>query len=66
METAAQYRKYAEECERIARQSPLANRAALLDIAKAWTALADEIERGRKAADGADGGRKATTKSDGA
>ena len=65
METAEQYRKYAEECERIARQSPLANRAALLDIAKAWTALADEIERGRKVADGAGRGGKATTKSDG-
>jgi hypothetical protein len=66
METAAQYRKYAEECERIARQSPLANRAALLDIAKAWTALADELDRGRKVADGAVRDGTASTKSDGA
>jgi hypothetical protein len=45
MQSPAQYRKYAEECERIARDGPAKNRDALLEIAKAWRDCADEMEQ---------------------
>jgi hypothetical protein len=44
MQTPADYRRYADECERIARDAPQ-HRAALLDIAKAWRACAEEAQR---------------------
>jgi hypothetical protein len=49
MQTPAEYRKYAEECERIARESPPEHRAALRTIAKAWQVCAEEAERREKA-----------------
>jgi hypothetical protein len=45
MQSPAQYRRYAEECERIARDGAHEHRAILLDIAKAWRACAEEAER---------------------
>jgi hypothetical protein len=36
MQTPEEYRKYAEECERIARNGPLEHREILLKIANAW------------------------------
>jgi hypothetical protein len=45
MRSPAEYRNYAKECERIAKEGPEKNRQALLDIAKAWRQCADEAER---------------------
>ena len=45
MQSAAEYRRYAAECERIARDSAPSHRAVLLDIAKAWRDCAVEAER---------------------
>ena len=45
MQTAEDYRKYAEECERIARSVPPENRRILLNIARAWRERADEAEK---------------------
>ena len=45
MQSAAEYRRYAAECERIAREGGPDHRAILLDIAKAWLACAEEAER---------------------
>ncbi len=49
MQNPAQYRKYAEECERLAREGPPENKATLLDIATAWRKCAEEAERQEKA-----------------
>jgi len=49
MHSPEQYRKYAEECERMARDAKPEKQAILLHIAKAWRRCADEIERGQKA-----------------
>jgi hypothetical protein len=49
MQSPAEYRKYAEECERIAREGAAEHRPALLEIAKAWRACAEEAERMQKA-----------------
>jgi hypothetical protein len=48
MQSPAQYRKYAEECERIAREGAPENKATLLDIAMAWRKCAEEAERKEK------------------
>jgi hypothetical protein len=45
MQSPTEYRRYAEECERIARDGAHQHRAILLDIAKAWRACAEEAER---------------------
>jgi hypothetical protein len=45
MLTPDEFRKYAEECERIAREAPEKNRKALLEIAEAWRQCAVEAER---------------------
>jgi hypothetical protein len=44
MQTAGDYRKYAEECERIARGESPDNRRILLNIARAWRERADDVE----------------------
>ena len=44
MGDAEEYRKYAEECERLARTAPEPNKAALLEIAKAWRQVLAETE----------------------
>ena len=45
MQTAEDYRKYAEECERIARSVSPENRRIFLNIARAWRERADEAEK---------------------
>jgi hypothetical protein len=45
MHTAEDYRKYAEECERIARSVSPENRRSLLNIAGAWRERADDVEK---------------------
>jgi hypothetical protein len=44
MHTPEEYRKYAEECERIARSVSPENRRILLNIARAWRERADDVE----------------------
>jgi hypothetical protein len=45
MQGETKYRKYAEECERIARESKPEHRAALLAIARAWRMCAETAEQ---------------------
>ena len=45
MHTSEEYRKYAEECERIARSVSPENRRILLNIARAWRERADDAEK---------------------
>jgi len=44
MQTPEEYRRYAEECERMARDGPPENRESLLKIASAWRECADNAE----------------------
>lgn len=70
MQNPAEYRRYAEECKRLAQQALPEHKATLLEIAKAWIACAEEVERTGKggkdmagrtsmSADGANGGQHA-------
>jgi hypothetical protein len=43
MKNASEYRKFAEDCRKLAQETP-AHSEALLKIAEAWTALADQAE----------------------
>ena len=45
MRSPEEYRRYANECERIAREGPDENRRVLLEIAAAWRQCADDAER---------------------
>jgi hypothetical protein len=45
MDSPEEYRTYAEECERMARNGPLENKEPLLAIAKAWRECALRAER---------------------
>jgi len=49
MQKPAEYRKYAEECERLARQLPSQHKETLLAIARAWRVCADEAQRKNEA-----------------
>ncbi len=44
MQSAAQYRVYAQECRRLAKTLKPENRETLLKIADAWDKCADETE----------------------
>lgn len=48
MQNPAEYRRYAEECKRLAQQASAEHKATLLEIAKAWIACAEEVERSAK------------------
>jgi len=48
MQDPAQFRKYAEECRRLARTMPAEQKDALLKIAQAWIECAEDIERQQK------------------
>jgi hypothetical protein len=48
MQNPAVYRKYADECRRLAQQALPEHKATLLEIAKAWIACAEEVERSGK------------------
>jgi len=54
MQSAAQYRAYAQECRRLAKTLRSENRDTLLKIADAWDKCADGIESVRGAGDGVD------------
>jgi hypothetical protein len=56
MQSAAQYRAYAQECRRLAKTLKPENRETLLKIADAWDKCADEIESVRSFSDGKDKG----------
>ena len=45
MRNAATYRRYAEECRRLAEILPPEHRKTMLEIAESWTKLAQEVER---------------------
>jgi hypothetical protein len=45
MDDPAIYRKYAEECKRLAQSMSPADRRIMLEIAQAWLARAQEAER---------------------
>ena len=49
MQNPAQYRKYAEECRRLAQLGSLEHKTALLDMAEAWTKCAEELEEAERA-----------------
>ena len=42
---AKKFRDYAAECRRLARSAPESDRAALMEIAEAWDAVAEQPER---------------------
>jgi hypothetical protein len=44
MRSPEEYRTYAKECERIAREGPEENRRVLLEIAAAWRQCAEDAE----------------------
>lgn len=48
MQNPAEYKRYAEECKRLAQQALPEHKATLLEIAKAWIACAEEVERAEK------------------
>jgi hypothetical protein len=48
MQNPAEYRRFAEECKRLAQQALPEHKATLLEIAKAWIACAEEVERSAK------------------
>ena len=54
MQSAAQYRTYADECRKLAQKLKPEHRETLLKIADAWDRCADEVETVRKRGDGAD------------
>ena len=45
MMSPAEYREFAKECERLAKDGPARHRPALLKIAEAWRQCALEAER---------------------
>lgn len=47
MQSAAQYRTYAQECRRLAKTLKPENRDTLLKIADAWDKCAEDIEAAR-------------------
>jgi phytoene/squalene synthetase len=48
MRNPTEYRKYAQECERLAEQLPKQHTETLLNIARTWRVCADEMERERE------------------
>jgi hypothetical protein len=45
MDDPAMYRKYAEECKRLAKSMSLADRKIMLEIAEAWLLCAKKAEK---------------------
>jgi len=48
MSDSTTFRKYAQECRRLAEQMKPEHRATLLEIAEAWNRCAEDAERGAK------------------
>jgi hypothetical protein len=57
MQSAAQYRAYADECRKLAQKLKPEHRETLIEIADAWDRCANEVEAARKDGDGADHAR---------
>ena len=55
MQSAAQYRIYAQECRKLAQKLKPEHRDTLMKIADAWDKCADELEAVRQRRDGTDG-----------
>jgi hypothetical protein len=53
MQSAAQYRTYAQECRKLAQKLKPEHRDALIKIADAWDKCADDVEAARSRGDGA-------------
>jgi hypothetical protein len=53
MDDPATYRRYAEDCKRLARSMSLADRKVMLEIAEAWVVCAKEAERKASGNEGA-------------
>jgi hypothetical protein len=56
MQSAAQYRTYADECRKLAQKLKPEHRDTLTKIADAWDKCAAEVEAAHKSSDGADHG----------
>ena len=54
MQSAAQYRTYADECRRLAQKLKPEHRDTLTKIADAWDKCASDVEAARKSGDGHD------------
>jgi hypothetical protein len=54
MQSATQYRNYADECRKLAQKLKPEHRDTLLKIAEAWDKCADDAETARRSGDGAD------------
>ena len=65
MQNPAEYRRYAEECKRLAQQALPEHKATLLEIAKAWIACAEEVERSAKGGKDKAGRTSASSESNG-
>jgi hypothetical protein len=55
MKDAKKFRRYAEECRRLAKQMRPEHRVVLLRIAEAWERCAEEAEGANGRSDGLDG-----------
>jgi len=53
MQSAAQYRTYAQESRKLAQKLKPEHRDTLIVIAEAWDKCADEVEAARPSGDGA-------------
>jgi hypothetical protein len=51
MQDPATYKRYAEECRRMAMTAPEEHRRTLLEIADAWIRVAQDVERKKPAAE---------------
>jgi hypothetical protein len=47
---AARFREYAEECRRLAQRALEKDKTILMEIASAWIACAEEVERKQQSA----------------
>lgn len=54
MQSATQYRNYADECRKLAQKLKPEHRDTLLKIAEAWDMCADEAEAAHRSRHGAD------------
>jgi hypothetical protein len=55
MQDPVKFRAYADECMKLAQTASGKNRAALLRIAEAWIACAEEVERDQQRAGAEEG-----------
>ena len=58
MQSAAQYRTYADECRKLAQKLKPEHRDTLMKIADAWDKCAAEVDAAYKSGDGAEHDRR--------